>query len=186
MKLKFGALFLCVLQVPMTMVGKTVLPDSCGDPKVTFDVITAKKPPVPVTPADGKAKIVFIESINNSFGCGMATFGCNPTARVGIDGAWVGATQGNSYFSVDVAPGEHHVCTGWQSSLGHLSKMVGLDSVNAEAGKVYYFEIKVSVKVHNYGGAQETDRNLDFTQVNEDEANYRIKISELATSTQKK
>jgi hypothetical protein len=29
---------------------------------------------------------------------------------MGLDGEWVGATQRNSYFSLSVDPGEHHVC----------------------------------------------------------------------------
>ena len=32
----------------------------------------------------------------------------------GIDGAWTGASHGNSYFSVSVDPGVRHVCVATQ------------------------------------------------------------------------
>jgi len=158
---------------------KTILPDACGDDKVIFDITTQKNQPAPPPPAAGMAQIVFIETLEKTWGC--ITCG-TPSTRYGVDGTWVGANQGKSYFTLDIAPGEHHLCVGWQSVFGHLKEMVGLASFTAEAGKVYYFEAKATLQVHRYGNnSSEVDRSLDFVQVNEDEGKYRIKASELST-----
>lgn len=185
MKPKLVVLLLCASLIPAVQAfAKTILPDACGDDKVSFDVSTEKDQPPPAPPAAGKAQIVFIETLDKTWGC----FTCGtPSTRFGMDGAWVGATQGKSYFTIDVAPGEHHLCVGWQSVFGHLKEMVGLQSFTAEAGKVYYFEAQATLKVHNYGeNSHETDRSLDFVQVNEDEGKYRIKASKLSTFTPNK
>jgi hypothetical protein len=165
--------------------GATVLPDSCGNDKVQFDVKTQKHQQLPA-PAAGKAQIIFIEFLDKNLAC----WSCGtPTSRFGMDGAWVGANQGNSYFAVDVAPGEHHLCTDWQSAFGRLKQKVGMAEFVAEAGKIYYFEAKMKLKEHDYGtgpgSSSEVDRDLDFEQVSEDEGRYRMKASATATATPK-
>src|SRR5580704_12891429 len=42
-----------------------------------------------------------------------------------------------------VAPGEHHVCVDWQSSLKSRQKLSGAAELTAEAGKTYYFRAEV-------------------------------------------
>ena len=60
--------------------------------------------------------------------------------RYGVDGAWVGANKGNSYFAVTVDPGVHHLCVSWQSALRQIEEEhVRMAIFTAEAGKVYYF-----------------------------------------------
>lgn len=180
MKPRLFVLLLCASLIPAVQaLAKTVLPDSCGDDSIKFDVHTEKNQPAPAGPAEGKAQIVLIETLDRTWMC----LGCGtPSTRFGMDGVWVGANQGNSYFAIDVAPGEHHLCTGWQSVFGHLKQMVGMASFTAEAGKVYYFEAKASLQVHSYGNnSRETDRSLDFVQVGEDEGRYRVKASALST-----
>ena len=82
----------------------------CGEPKMKFEVKTEKSQH-PAQTDVGKAMVYFIENDSqfDSFP--------SPTTRMGIDGEWVGATHGNSYFSVSVDPGEHHLCASWQSSV---------------------------------------------------------------------
>jgi len=62
---------------------------------------------------------------------------------VGLDGQWIGATNGNSYFYFSVDPGEHHLCTNWQgfSFLGK-TRAAGALHFTAEPGGVYYFRAK--------------------------------------------
>jgi hypothetical protein len=172
-------LFCASLLAAMQASAKTILPDACGDDSIKFDVSTAKDQPPPAPPAAGKAQIVLIETLDRTWGC----FTCGtPSTRYGLDGAWVGANQGKSYFTIDVTPGEHHLCVGWQSVFGHLKEMVGLASFTAEAGKIYYFEAQTTLKVHSYGNnSHETERSLEFVQVSEDEGKYRVKASELST-----
>jgi hypothetical protein len=159
---------------------KTILPDACGNEKIQFDVQTLKNQPPPGPPAAGKAQIIVIETLDKSWMC----LGCGtPSMRVGMDGVWIGATQGASYFSLDILPGEHDLCVGWQSAFGHLKKMVGLTSFTAKAGEVYYFEAKAKIHEHNYGNnSTEIDRDLDFVQVDELEGGYGVKAGKLAIS----
>ena len=64
----------------------------CGEPKTKFEVKMEKSQHPPQTDA-GKALVYFIENDSqfDSFP--------SPTTRMGIDGEWVGATHGNSYFT---------------------------------------------------------------------------------------
>ncbi len=184
MKAKIVVLLLVFLPAGTVSSSATTLPDACGSDKVQFDVKTAKNQPAPAPPADGKAQIVFIEAMDKNLAC----WSCGtPSSRFGLDGAWVGATKGDSYFSVDVTPGEHHLCADWQSSFGRLKKMLGMADFNAKAGETYYFEAKVKIKEHQYGtgadSSSEVDRDLSFSQVSDDEGRYRIKASPLATAS---
>jgi hypothetical protein len=99
------------------------------------------------------------------------------TVRFGIDGAWVGADFGNSYFAIDVAPGEHHLCADWQSVA--RKKNVDLTSFTAEPGKVYYFSAAVTVESKDVV-------TFGISQLNEDEGKYRVGLSQLSTSKPKK
>jgi hypothetical protein len=112
MKTKFVMLMLAATLVTTAHASKFVLPDSCGSEKVDFDVNSKKDQPAPAPPEEGKAQIVFIESLEKSGVLGT------PTNRYGMDGAWVGANKGNSYFTVSVAPGEHHLCSNWAKNVG--------------------------------------------------------------------
>ncbi len=67
----------------------------CGPSEAYFDVKTDRKQH-PVAPADaGKALVYVFEDIERG-----------PTMRVGLDGAWIGANKGKSYFFFSVDPGE--------------------------------------------------------------------------------
>jgi hypothetical protein len=164
------------------------LPDACGDDKIQFNVKTARNQPAPASPAAGKARIVFVEALDKDAcqGCGT------PTSRIGMDGAWAGATRGISYFTIDVAPGDHHLCADWQSmSASFRSSKVGMASFSAEAGNVYYFEIGItstpgSVYGSSSGGVHsDPDLSLNLKQLSDDEGKYRVKISPVATAIPK-
>ena len=168
MKPSFGALLLCAFVVTAVQARATVLPDACGSDKVRFDVTTQLGQPLPAAPEAGKARIVFIET----------TTGMSVTSRIGMDGAWVGADQGNSYFALDVTPGVHHLCANWQSTFAVLDKNIALFPLTAEPGKVYYIRVKIMM------GKDFVD--FDLAPVNEDEARYLIKVSALSAGTPKK
>ena len=65
------------------------------------------------------------------------------TVRTGLDGTWIGATHGASYFYFSVAPGDHRVCSQWQSSFKILSKLGSAATLDAEPGGVYFFQARV-------------------------------------------
>jgi hypothetical protein len=183
MKSRHVALLLCASIGSALQARATVLPDSCGKDEVKFSVKTKGAPEgqpnaAPAPPADGKAQIIFIEATETS-GLILST----PTMRFGVDGEWAGANKGDSRFAIDVVPGVHHVCVNWQSGTDEEARRVGLDSFTAEAGKTYYYEIKIVRKkdAGNNGGSMLTDVNFVFSAVSEDEGKFRVKASPPST-----
>jgi hypothetical protein len=188
MKQAIGVFLACISVAVAVQARCTTLPDACGDDKTQFDVKTQKNPPAPAPPAEGKAQIVFLEQVDATEmgGC----LGCNTFAtRLGMDGSWVGAAKGGSYFSLDIAPGEHHLCANWKSIRATRGKNVGVMSLNADAGKVYYFQVTITDREGAVSGAPHgavssvTTWVLDLSQLSEDEGKYRVKVSALATAT---
>jgi len=133
----------------------------CGAEDARFDVKTHKGQHPIAQPETGKALVYFIED-DSEYG---GLFG--PTTREGLDGMWVGATHGNSYFYVSVAPGEHHLCASLQP-VGDSDKTQtrAVAHFTAEAGNVYYFRVKNSWR-RDYGpvGAGV----IDFAPLDSDE-----------------
>ena len=177
MKPGLNALFLCASLACAGQAWATILPDACGDDKVKFDVKTERSKTPPATPEAGKAQIVFIENENQMIGPFM-----HATVRFGMDGAWAGANNNNSYFTVTVDPGVHHLCASWQSALPMLKKSIDVASFAAEPGKVYYFAAQVTVI--STGG---NNANYTFTlsPLDEDEGKYRVKAWKVSASTPK-
>jgi len=108
----------------------------CGDDAAKFEVKTDSGKQL-VQPDTGKALVYFIEDDSNF------KSSPKPTTRAGVDGKWVGATHGNSYLYFSVDPGVHHLCASWQFGVilgqGHMTAAAHF---TAEAGGVYYFEVK--------------------------------------------
>jgi Protein of unknown function (DUF2846) len=101
----------------------------CGPSAVMFDVKTTDSSHPVGQPEQGKALVYF-----------LVDHVAAPTMRVGVDGTWVGANDGKSYFFFQVAPGEHSICTEWQSgTFRRSSERVGeAIHVAVEAGRTYY------------------------------------------------
>ncbi len=83
-----------------------------------------------------------------------------------------------------MTPGEHNVCVNWQSDSYDESKKVGMDTFTAEAGKIYYYEIKI-VRL-NPGAGNKLDIFFDLKQLGGIEGRYRAKASGVSTSKPKK
>jgi hypothetical protein len=184
MKLRLVVLLLGASLLPAVQARATILPDACGPDNVKFDVKTTEQnlaTPAPAPPEAGKAQIVFIESLwpNCNYGCGIV-------ARYGMDGAWIGANKGNSFFSLSVAPGTHHLCVSIQGGglQGNAFTKIGIDmaSFSAEPGKVYYFAAEFNVIRSGGGGVTQ----FALSPLDEDTGKFRVKSSKLATSTPKK
>jgi hypothetical protein len=142
---------------------------ACGPADVHFDVKPDQTQPV-FAPPSGKALIYVIGDIGES-GYGWITI------KVGLDGSWMGATHGNSYFSFSVAPGEHHLCANWQEKLKMYSSLYSVASFSAEAGKIYYFRTRASI----LAGVR-----LDLEAVNDDEGRYQVELFPPVSSRPKK
>lgn len=117
----------------------TAVAPGCGPTDARFEV-KADKAQHPITqPDSGKALVYFVEDDTHFQSVPK------PTTRIGLDGSWVGANHGNSYFYFSVQPGEHHICASWQSwvGIGTRNKTAAVH-FTAEAGGVYYFSVKNS------------------------------------------
>jgi hypothetical protein len=108
---------------------------ACGSGNVSFKVKLGYSQLTPAQPDPGKALVYFIHDAGTS-----AVF-AYPTAKLGLDGAWVGANHSNSYFFVSIEPGEHHLCALLQSSI--VDQREELAHFTAEAGKVYYYRTRL-------------------------------------------
>jgi hypothetical protein len=172
---------------------KTILPDACGDDSVKFNVKTEKNQLPPTPPPAGKAQIVFVSDAKGW------------SARYGMDGAWVGANDGNSYFAVTVDPGQRHLCVDYHVSAAYLGTLKQTNmlvaSIAVEEGKVYYFDSTVGAVGGGGGGyvAPTMAANGQFSgggfvngghgglpvfgfgRIDDDTGKYRVKAWKLAT-----
>jgi uncharacterized protein DUF2846 len=133
---------------------------ACGPQDASFEVKLDKSQHTLAQPDSGKARIYFIQEIGE-----VSCIGGCVTTKIGVDGAWVGANKRNSYFSVSVEPGEHHMCAtpGPMTALAHFT---------AEAGKVYYFRTRVLLE----------QRLFDFDPIDSDQAKHLIASYPLSIS----
>ncbi len=110
------------------------------------------------------------------------------TARIGLDGTWVGATRGNSYLFFTVEPGEHHLCADWMSDLLPSGRAVALFGFTAESGKTYYFRARTTggpPSLAERNGLDDT-AFIDLNLVNSDEGKLLVASSPLSVSHPKK
>jgi len=128
-----------------------------------------KQHPV-ATPDTGKAIVYVFEDMESG-----------PTMRVGVDGAWVGANKRKSYFFFFVDPGEHQVCTNWQSgTFKETSKRIGSAmTLKAEAGKIYYLRTQIYER-------SERDQNVKLEPVETAEGQFLISASAFSIFRPKK
>ncbi len=126
---------------------------ACGPLKAKFVVQQAKGNP-PAAPEPGKALVYFIQKESGS------PF----TTRVGLDGAWVGVLQNDSYIFASVAPGEHHACAATTNRKHPEAELV---SFTVEAGKAYYYLVRGT-------GGPYAIPTMEFGPANRDEARYLI------------
>lgn len=137
------------------------LSTACGDDAVQYTVSTKAKAPLPATNAE-HARLVFIESVREL--CGDCT---DVIARTAVDGSWVGANAGNSYFISEVAPGAHQVCADWQRPV--ISRR-GTLAFKAEAGRTYYFLVNISKSSKNLEAVGPANERFTIQQIAEPKA----------------
>jgi len=142
---------------------------ACGSENVSFNVTLDRSHSSLPKTEPGKATVVFIQD----FGARKFGIGVHVTGRIGVDGSWAGAIKDNSYLSVFLEPGEHHICVNIDSEL--LGNPVEFAHFTAEAGKAYYFRSR-----YISGG------NLLLAPVDSDEAKYQMAMFPLSVSKPKK
>jgi len=143
------------------------LPQGCGPKDAKFDVDTQMHQPAP-TPDPTKAQIVFFQSMTKII------------TRAGIDGAWVGADKGNSWFAVSVTPGEHHLCSFTEPSKWATGQIPpGAGTFTFEAGKTYYYQFTLT---NTKAGTGSVSYVTTFNEVTVSDALYQIRTWPLATA----
>lgn len=152
--------------------------EACGPADIEFSVKADKSKHAIGQAEAGKALIYFIEEYHSNAGGFFL-----PTVRLAMDGKWIGANRGGSYFSFSVEPGNHHLCASWQSPNEDIASQYSLMPFTAEAGKVYFFRIEPRAEAyHDLGDAW----SKDLGPVNPDEAKYLISTLPLSISRVKK
>ena len=147
-------------------------PPACGPDNASLKVRLDYAGRAPAQPEPGKALVYFIHEAGTAYAHPIAY----PTLKLGMDGAWVGANHGDSWFAVSVAPGEHHLCATLQSSF--VNQRMELAHLLAEAGKVYYYRTRLVMS-----GTVEL---LDFDPIDSDQGRYLIASLPLSFSHPKK
>ena len=143
---------------------------ACGRKTVSFKVKLDESQHTLAQPDPGKARVYFLHDAGTSQTIGY------PTVKIAMDGAWLGANHGNSYFSVSVEPGEHHVCVTLQSSL--VAQRVELAHFSAEAEKVYYYRTRLVMS--------RSVELLELDPIDSDQGKYLIATFPLSVSSAKK
>jgi hypothetical protein len=148
---------------------------SCGLDNVTFAVKTSKGTAPVASPDSGKALVYFLED-DSAFGSIP-----KPTVRFGMDGQWVGATHGSSWFSFPVEPGEHHLCADWQRRVvlpGPKHEVAAVHFI-AKPGKSYFFRMQNSWD-------RDAGLAVNFAPLDGDEGQILIRKFAFSTSQPKK
>lgn len=140
---------LCLLMMLILTPGArgAKLPASCGPQHVSVHVQKKRDPAKLGAVPAGEARLVFVQRMGFCLGCGRVV-------RIGLDGKWVGANKGSSWFAVTVPAGEHHVCAWWDAPLIRLEDRMKLTDLDAKAGQTYYFQTHVNTNA----GANEVSR----------------------------
>ncbi|MFZ1944609.1 MAG: DUF2846 domain-containing protein [Acidobacteriaceae bacterium] len=156
--------------------GSSVRPMSaCGIKDVTFEAKVDATRNTPALPDSGKAMIYFIQD-DGQWGDHQ-----HYVLKVALDGAWVGAYKENSYFSVPVKPGEHHVCAEVQSGYP-VGNLISLAHFKAESGETYYLRTRFLSGINGFNGPP----YVELDPLDSDEAKYLISFYPLSISSAKK
>ena len=144
---------------------------ACGHEAVSYKV-QLKDGQNPPQPEPGKALVVFIHDAGPRNGIG---FGAYPTTRFAVDGKWMGADHGNSWFAVPVDPGEHRVCATLQSSFFGGTELAHF---TAEAGHSYYYRTRFVLS-----GSTEL---LELDRIDSDQGAYLVASYPMSKATARK
>ena len=157
---------------------------ACGPKNVNFDAKQETTQHPTPQPEPGKALIYVIEDLGQCPECvsksnAIFTSVDQALTKVGMDGAWVGANRGNSYFFFAADPSEHHLCINWQSRLEIRSHAFAMANFTAEEGKIYYFRERL---FPGHAG----DYSFDLDPVNSDQGKFLVASSAFSVSHPKK
>jgi Protein of unknown function (DUF2846) len=168
--MKIALITLALAASAFAQVAPTGSSAACGAWNVSFKVKVDESQHTLAQPDPEKARVYFIQDAGTSMGLAY------PTVKMGMDGQWVGANRLNSYFSVSVEPGEHHVCVTLQSSL--VAQRVELAHFTAEAGKTYYYRTQLVMS--------RSVELLELDPIDSDQGRYLVALFPRSVSNPKK
>ncbi len=171
--MKFALLFLLTSAAALGQSDAQRLAQACGPASTSFKVDLDRTQHGPLPAPAGKAMVYFIHDAGIPFK--SVTMGY-PTTKYAVDGAWVGAGHGDSWFAVPLDAGEHHICTTLQSSF--FDQRVELAHFTADPGKSYYVRTRLLMS----GSVEVLEMNL----ADSDQGSYLVSVFPMAKSTQKK
>ena len=142
----------------------------CGPSQTQFDVKLDDTLHLLAQPEEGKAIVYVFE---DDF--------TGPTMRIGVDGSWTGATNSKSFLYFSVAPGEHSVCTEWQSNVFKKTseRVGGAITLHVEAGKIYYLRMTFEEVTKAFG-------RIKLSLTDNAEGQFLLSSSALSNSHPKK
>lgn len=173
---RFGLAALALLPLSFHLAhAQTVHPleAACGADTVQFNVKTDAPPP-PLRPLDpARARVYFLSTMPDE------PF-VSKIVRLGVDGAWLGATGTESYLIQDLSPGLHHLCASYQGkALLADDPAQSLLQLQLKPGKTYFVLYRVII-IHDQGLI------AFLNPVDEDEGSFVLQRLAYATSTPKK
>ncbi|MGA8270698.1 MAG: hypothetical protein WB919_04005 [Candidatus Sulfotelmatobacter sp.] len=152
---------------------------ACGpEGEVQFDIKTDKSQHPAPKPEPTKALVYAIEDQRQDLRPCLGN--CGAITKLGLDGTWIGANRGSSYFFFSIEPGEHHLCASWEKGSRRPEERASLASFVAEAGHIYYFRVRTTeiVPAGFY--------SLDLEPVNSDEGQLLVAATPHSSFHQKK
>jgi len=146
---------------------------ACGPENVKFEVNLVDQSQQPMlNPGSSKAVVYILHDYPRVPMVHLLT------TRTGVDGAWVGADEGRSYFGFVIDPGVHHLCVSGQWSRLVSPQSIVLHRVVATAGETYYFCVRFLNS--GIGGI-----GFDLEAVDEDEGRFLRQTSMYSISHSK-
>jgi hypothetical protein len=127
----------------------------------------------PAQPPAGKALVYLVEN--------MASVGPGTKkVNIGLDGAWIGATDAETHIRFAVDPGVHHLCAAYQSHFEDMDAegRILLLRLDAKAGHIYYLRYHALL-------ANGTAIAF-FEKVDDDEGQHLVQNTDSAVFTLKK
>jgi len=157
---------------------------ACGPPDQYFEVKIDKSNHPLGQPESGKALVYIIQADES----GATNFWGHSTSvitRLGLDGAWIGANKGRSYFFFNVAPGDRHLCADYPSDTDEIQyALVSVTRFTAAPGKIYYFRVRLTGNGCGSSTHPSSCRptQLDIETVDEDKGQFLVASSRFSRS----
>lgn len=149
--------------------------DACGSPRVKYTVKQVAAQPPPPQPEPGKALVFVVE---HQVSTPAICVHCAIATRVAVDGQWVGAGSGDSWFAFSLAPGPHHLCAMFQARFSSTAQDKYFAPLTVESGKTYYIETRVEALDNQY-------QNIRLLPLNEEEGKDRVQTFPFSDSHRK-